>query len=179
MSDMRKIIRRTDGVSPAPQPERQSGGNMISDMITGSISREMIPQGIMDNPVVGTMMEGFDRVKEGYEQIKPFVPKIDPRDKTIEYDYSMPVGPGTLDFGGSYGFGDDNYNLYGRFSMNFDDGGIVDTPQMQDMIKKELSDEQKDYLYDFMLDFMFKQKQREQQEMDGRVPMFNYFDMEV
>ncbi len=64
MSDIRRMIRRTDGVSPAPQPERQqnSGGNMIRDMITGNLSREMIPQGIMDNPVVGTMMEGFDKL---------------------------------------------------------------------------------------------------------------------
>jgi hypothetical protein len=179
MSDIRRMIKKTDRVTPVPQSNRQSGGNMISDLITGNISREMIPQGIMDNPVVGTMMEGFDRIKEGYEQIEPFVPKIDPRDKTIEYDYSREVGPGTLDFGGSYGFGDDNYNIYGRYTINFDDGGIVNTPQMQDMIKKELTDEQKDYLYDFMLDFMFKQKQREQQEMEGNMPRFNYFDMEV
>ena len=43
----------------------------------------------------------------------------------------------------------------------------------------ELTDEQKDYLYDYMLDFMFKQKQREQMENEGRIPPFNYFDMEV
>ena len=178
-NNISRMVRKTDGVSPVPQSDRQSGGNMIRDMITGNLSREMIPQGIMDNPVVGTMMEGFDKMQEGYKKIEPFVPKIDPRNKTIEYDYSREVGPGTLDFGGSYGFGDDNYNLYGRFSMNFDEGGIVDTPQMQDMIKKELTDEQKDYLYDFMLDFMFKQKQREQQEMEGNMPRFNYFDMEV
>ena len=42
-----------------------------------------------------------------------------------------------------------------------------------------LTDEQKDYLYDYMLDFMFKQKQREQRENEGRIPPFNYFDMEV
>jgi hypothetical protein len=30
-----------------------------------------------------------------------------------------------------------------------------------------------------MLDFMFKQKQKEQQEMEGNMPRFNYFDMEV
>ena len=44
---------------------------------------------------------------------------------------------------------------------------------------KKLTDEMKDYLYDYLLDFMFKQRQKEQQENEGRIPPFNYFDMEV
>ena len=170
---MRNLIRRTDRISKAPEQNRQqdSGGSMMRDMITENISRDVVPQGIMDNPIVGTIMEGYDK-------IEPYIPeKIDttPGISGDFYGYEAPVGPGTLTFGADRGLD----NFYGGFQFSFDEGGIVDTPQMQDMIKKELTDEQKDYLYDFMLDFMFKQKQREQQEIDSRVPMFNYFDMEV
>ena len=134
------------------------------------------PVGVMqlanlkDNPIIGTIMEGYDK-------IEPYIPeKIDsPGISKDFYGYEAPVGPGTLTFGADRGLD----NFYGGFQFSFEEGGIVDTPQMQDMIKKELSDEQKDYLYDFMLDFMFKQKQREQQEMEGNMPRFNYFDMEV
>ena len=168
---MRNLIRRTDRISKAPEQNRQqdSGGSMMRDMITENISRDAVPQGIMDNPIVGTIMEGYDK-------IEPYIPKKLDEDMPGDfYGYEAPVGPGTLTFGADRGLD----NFYGGFQFSFEEGGIVDTPQMQDMIKKELTDEQKDYLYDFMLDFMFKQKQREQQEMDGRVPMFNYFDMEV
>ena len=169
---MRNLIRRTDRISKAPEQERQqdSGGNMMRNMITENISRDAVPQGIMDNPIVGTIMEGYDK-------IKPYIPeKIDnPIKEGDFYGYEAPVGPGTLTFGADRGLD----NFYGGFQFSFEEGGIVDTPQMQDMIKKELTDEQKDYLYDFMLDFMFKQKQREQQEMEGNMPRFNYFDMEV
>ena len=169
---MRNLIRRTDRISKAPKQERQqdSGGGMMRDMITENISRDAIPQGIMNNPIVGTIMEG-------YEKVKPYIPeKIDnPIKEGDFYGYEAPVGPGTLTFGADRGLD----NFYGGFQFSFEEGGIVDTPQMQDMIKKELTDEQKDYLYDFMLDFMFKQKQKEQQEMEGNMPRFNYFDMEV
>ena len=170
---MRNLIRRTDRISKAPEPNRQqdSGGNMMRDMITGNIDKESIPQGIMDNPIVGTIMEGYDK-------IEPYIPeKIDttPGISGDFYGYEAPVGPGTLTFGADR----DLDNFYGGYQFSFEEGGIVDTPQMQDMIKKELTDEQKDYLYDFMLDFMFKQKQKEQQEMEGNMPRFNYFDMEV
>ena len=170
---MRNLIRRTDRISKAPEQNRQqdSGGSMMRDMITENISRDAVPQGIMDNPIVGTIMEG-------YEKIEPFIPeKIDttPGISGDFYGYEAPVGPGTLTFGADRGLD----NFYGGFQFSFDEGGIVDTPQMQEMMKKELTDEQKDYLYDFMLDFMFKQKQKEQQEMEGNMPRFNYFDMEV
>ena len=133
------------------------------------------PVGVMqlanlkDNPIIGTIMEGYDK-------IEPYIPeKLDEDVPGDFYGYEAPVGPGTLTFGADRGLD----NFYGGFQFSFEEGGIVDTPQMQDMIKKELTDEQKDYLYDFMLDFMFKQKQREQQEMEGNMPRFNYFDMEV
>ena len=70
---MRRLIRRTDRISKVPEQERQqdSGGGMIRDMITENISKDAIPQGIMDNPIVGTIMEG-------YEKVKPYIPeKID------------------------------------------------------------------------------------------------------
>ena len=168
---MRNLIKRTGRISPVTEPTQQdSGGSMMRDMIIDNITRDAAPQGIMDNPIVGTIMEGYDK-------IKPYIPeKIDnPIKEGAFYGYEAPVGPGTLTFGADRGLD----NFYGEFKFSFDEGGIVDTPQMQDMIKKELTDEQKDYLYDFMLDFMFKQKQREQQEMEGNMPRFNYFDMEV
>jgi hypothetical protein len=170
---MRNLIRRTDRISKAPEQNRQqdSGGSMMRDMITENISRDAVPQGIMDNPIVGTIMEGYDK-------IEPYIPeKIDttPGISGDFYGYEAPVGPGTITFGADRGLD----NFYGGYKFSFDEGGIVDTPQMQEMMKKELTDEQKDYLYDFMLDFMFKQKQKEQQEMEGNMPRFNYFDMEV
>ena len=170
MSDIRRMIKRTDGVTPVPQSNRQSSGNMMRNMITENIGKDNIAQGIMNNPIIGTIMEGYDK-------IEPYIPeKIDnPIKEGDFYGYEAPVGPGTLTFGADRGLD----NFYGGFQFSFEEGGIVNTPQMQDMIKKELTDEQKDYLYDFMLDFMFKQKQREQQEMEGNMPRFNYFDMEV
>ena len=168
---MRNLIKRTGRISPVTEPTQQdSGGSMMRDMIIDNISRDAAPQGIMDNPIVGTIMEGYDK-------IEPYIPeKIDsPGISKDFYGYEAPVGPGTITFGADRGLD----NFYGGFQFSFEEGGIVDTPQMQDMIKKELSDEQKDYLYDFMLDFMFKQKQREQQEIEGNMPRFNYFDMEV
>ena len=172
MSNIRRMVKKTDRVSPSPQPERQqdSGGSMMRNMITENISRDAVPQGIMNNPIIGTIMEGYDK-------IEPYIPeKIDnPIKEGDFYGYEAPVGPGTLTFGADR----DLDNFYGGFQFSFDEGGIVDTPQMQEMMKKELTDEQKDYLYDFMLDFMFKQKQKEQQEMEGNMPRFNYFDMEV
>jgi len=136
--------------------------------LTGG-GQDFMRSGIMNNPIVGTIMEGYDK-------IKPYIPeKLDEDMPGDFYGYEAPVGPGTITFGADRGLD----NFYGGFKFSFEEGGIVDTPQMQDMIKKELTDEQKDYLYDFMLDFMFKQKQREQQEMEGNMPRFNYFDMEV
>jgi hypothetical protein len=180
MSDIRRMIKRTDRVTPVPQSNRQSGGNMMRDMITENISKDNIAQGIMNNPVAQGIMNNpiVGTIMEGYDKIEPYIPeKIEttPGISGDFYGYEAPVGPGTLTFGADRGLD----NFYGGFKFSFDEGGIVDTPQMQDMIKKELTDEQKDYLYDFMLDFMFKQKQREQQEMEGNMPRFNYFDMEV
>ena len=191
MSSIERIIRRTDGVSPIPQPERQSGGNMMRDMIIDNISRDAIPQGIMNNsiaqgimnnPIVGTIMEGYDKIENYIPKNIDTVPGMS--GKFYGYDIQSENIPGTITLGLSPNLD----QFYGGINFSFEDGGIVNTEQAEEMLKEykpftgkkqELTDEQKDYLYDFMLDFMFKQKQKEQQEMDGRVPMFNYFDMEV
>ena len=166
-----------------------SGYEQIGDMerliqLQGG-GEDYMPAGILanvvDNPVV-------NRIKEGYEQFKPFIPsEIDQNvNPDVDfYGYSAPVGPGQVDFGVDR----DLENVYGGFKFAFDDGGIatlagdleqrMTPPDPQNIDPKRLTDEQKDYLYDYMLDFMFKQKQREQMENEGRVPPFNYFDMEV
>ena len=126
---------------------------------------------------------------EGYEKINPYLPEVDLGDKKIEYQYEKPVGPGIFSLGGQYDIDDNQYGLDFGYKFSFEDGGIatlagdleqrMTPPDPQQMDPKKLTDEQKDYLYDYMLDFMFKQKQREQMENEGRIPPFNYFDMEV
>ena len=138
--------------------------------LTGG-GQDFMESGIMSNPILRT-------IKEGYEKIEPYLPSEIEQNVNPDvdfYGYSAPVGPGILDFG----VDKDLENVYGGFKFAFEEGGIVDTPQAQETIKKKLTDEQKDYLYDFMLDFMMKERLREQQEMESRVPPFNYFDMEV
>ena len=138
--------------------------------LTGG-GQDFMESGIMSNPILRT-------IKEGYEKVEPYLPGEIEQNVNPDvdfYGYSAPVGPGILDFGVDKDF----ENVYGGFKFSFEEGGIVDTPQAQETIKKKLTDEQKDYLYDFMLDFMMKERLREQQEMESRVPPFNYFDMEV
>ena len=178
---MRNLIGRTNRISVAPEQNRQrgSGGDRMRDMITENISTEPVPQGIMENPVI-------DRIKKSYEKIEPYIPKkLDEETQGEFYGYEAPMGPGILTFGTDRDFD----NFYGGYQFNFNDGGIATlagdleqrmTPlDPQQINPKKLTDEQKDYLYDYMLDFMFKQKQREQMENEGRIPPFNYFDMEV
>ena len=130
-----------------------------------------------------------NKIKEGYQQVEPYLPDVDIGDKSIGYDYERPMGPGIFSLGGEYDFDDNEYGLDFGYKFAFDDGGIATlagdleqrmTPlDPQNIEPKRLTDEQKDYLMDYMLDFMFKQKQREQMENEGRVPPFNYFNMEV
>ena len=140
---------------------------------------EDFPTGIMlamsNNPTV-------DKIKNIYNRVDPFVPDIDIDDREIGYDYEKDLGPGTFNIGGNYDFDDNQYDFNLGYKMTFDDGGIATLPTPEGMQKRErvpLTDEQKDYLYDYMLNFMFKQKQREQQEMEGRIPPFNYEGLEV
>ena len=172
MSSLRRGVNvSNDRFSRNRNEGRGQGVDSMRDMI-GNKATSQIREAIDQNPILS-------RIEQGYKKIEPFMPKINPSDKTIEYDYTLPVGPGQLNIGGEYDFDNDGYNLFGNYSFSFEEGGIVDTPQAQETIKKKLTDEQKDYLYDFMLDFMMKERLREQQEMESRVPPFNYFDMEV
>jgi len=169
MSSLRRMVKQSNN-RISEEPPQQANRIMNNDII-GSMIQEAVPSGIMNSPII-------TGIKEGYNKVEPFIPeKITPEDGITGefYGYELPRGPGTLTFGTNRDFD----QFYGGYKFEFDEGGIVDTPQMQDMIKKELSDEQKDYLYDFMLDFMMKEKMREQQENEGRMPKFNYFDMEV
>ena len=75
-----------------------------------------------------------------------------------------------------------NVSSHRKYTITFNEGGIATLPTPEGMQKKErvpLTDEQKDFLYDYMIDFMIKQKQREQREMKGRIPPFNYEGLEV
>jgi len=129
-----------------------------------------------------------------YNEYKDKFGEYDFGDKEYSYDYEKEIGPGTLGIGGKYDFDDEEGKIGATYSMTFDDGGIATLPEfdipdymtkdhyMQQVVPKEkvpMTDDQKDYLYDYMLDFMFKQKQREQREMKGRILPFNYEGLEV
>jgi hypothetical protein len=154
--------------------------NILSPQITDRA--ENVVNSIKNSPIIGPVIEGYNKVE-------PYLPDVDIGDKSIGYDYERPVGPGLLSIGGEYDFDDNEYGLDFGYKFSFEDGGIatlagdleqrMTPPDPQNIDPKRLTDEQKDYLYDYMLDFMFKQKQREQMENKGRVPPFNYFDMEV
>ena len=123
----------------------------------------------------------FSALKDYKKKIEDRVGKYNFGENKYEYDYEKELGPGTLGLGGNYDFDDNQYGLNIGYKMIFDDGGIATLPTPEGMQREKvpLTDEQKDYLYDFMLDFMFKQRQREQQEMEGRIPPFNYEGLEV
>ena len=120
-----------------------------------------------------------NKIKEGYQQVEPYLPDVDIGDKSIGYDYERPMGPGIFSLGGEYDIDDNEYGLNFGYKFGFDEGGIASLPKTNEMGKTPMTDEQKDYLYDYMLDFMMKQRMREQQEMEGRVPPFNYEGLEV
>ena len=148
---------------------------------------DYMPAGIMNNPIV-------NGIKEGYDKVEPYLPDVNLGNETLGYNYETPMGPGIFSLGGEYDYGSNDYGLDFGYKFGFDEGGIATLPEfdipdymtkdqyMQQMVPKEkvpMSDEQKDYLYDYMLDFMMKQRMREQQEMEGRVPPFNYEGLEV
>ena len=167
MSNMMRRMVKESNPRVSEEPRQETNRIMNNDII-GSMIKEAVPSGIMTSPIITGL-------KEGYNKVEPYIPEKVETAPGISGDFYGYELPGGFTFGTNRDFD----QFYGGYKFEFDEGGIVDTPQMQDMIKKELSDEQKDYLYDFMLDFMMKEKMREQQEMEGRVPPFNYFDMEV
>ena len=187
MSSLRRgVVASGDNFSRREDIGNQRGEmfRQFKDSLSPQISerRNNIVDAAKNSGVLGPIIEG-------YEKINPYLPDVDIGDKSIGYDYERPMGPGIFSLGGEYDFDDNQYGLDFGYKFSFDDGGIATlagdleqrmTPSdPQNIEPKRLTDEQKDYLMDYMLDFMFKQKQREQMENEGRIPPFNYFDMEV
>ena len=180
MSSLRRgVLTSGDNFSRREDIGNQRGEmfRQFKDSLSPQISerRNNIVDAAKNSGVLGPIIEG-------YEKINPYLPEVDLGDKKIEYQYEKPVGPGIFSLGGQYDIDDNQYGLDFGYKFSFDDGGIATLPTpegMQESKRVPLTDEQKDYLYDYMLDFMFKQKQREQMENEGRIPPFNYFDMEV
>ena len=116
-----------------------------------------------------------------YNQYKDKYGEFDFGDMEYSNSYEKELGPGILGFDGSYDFDDNDAKMGINYSMSFDDGGIATLPETQSMQqpKVPMTDEQKDYLYDYMLDFMIKQRMKEQKEMEGKIPPFNYEGLEV
>ena len=97
---MRDIIKKTNIATPVQggqQSSQGSGGNMMRDMITDNISRDAIPQGIMDNPIVGTIMEGYDKIENYIPKNIDTVPGIS--GKFLGYDIQSENIPGTITLG--------------------------------------------------------------------------------
>ena len=180
MSSLRRgVLTSGDNFSRREDIGNQRGEmfRQFKDSLSPQISerRNNIVDAAKNSGVLGPIIEG-------YEKINPYLPEVNLGDKKIEYQYEKPVGPGIFSLGGQYDIDDNQYGLDFGYKFSFEDGGIASltTPEgMQENERVPLTDEQKDYLYDYMLDFMFKQKQREQMENEGRIPPFNYFDMEV
>ena len=187
MSSLRRgVVASGDNFSRREDIGNQKGEmfRQFKDSLSPQISerRNNIVDAAKNSGVLGPIIEGYDKVE-------PYLPEVNLGDETIEYEYERPMGPGIFSLGGEYDYGTNDYGLDFGYKFSFDDGGIATlagdleqrmTPSdPQNIEPKRLTDEQKDYLMDYMLDFMFKQKQREQMENEGRIPPFNYFDMEV
>jgi len=186
MSSLRKGVQNSDNISKGRDTNNQAGEmfRTFQDIVSPQIVNRA-------EDVVGSMQSSpiFGPIMQGYEKVQPYLPDVNLGDETIGYEYERPMGPGIFSFGGEYDYGTDDYGLDFGYKFGFDEGGIatltedleqrMTTPDPQMIEPKKLTDEQKDYLYDYMLDFMFKQKQREQREMEGRIPPFNYEGLEV
>jgi hypothetical protein len=150
-------------VNVGPQPSRDTTGlgGFINMLDTGNVGYGYMLNRMFGLPFDQEFMDWEDKYGGDYDSLTG--------DHLREYHTSSERQPG--------------------LENQFDNGGIatlagdleqrMTTPDPQVTNPKKLTDEQKDYLMDYMLDFMFKQRQREQQENEGRIPPFNYFDMEV
>ena len=180
MSSFRKGVRASGDRFSVDRPVNNRSGEMFrkfKDVLSPQISERR--NNIVDAAKNSNL---FNPIVEGYNKVEPYLPDVNLGEKRIAYDYERPVGPGIFSLGAEYDFDDNDYGLDFGYKWEFDKGGIASLPTPEGMQKSErvpLTDEQKDYLYDYMLDFMFKQKQREQQEMEGRIPPFNYEGLEV
>ena len=45
------------------------------------------------------MSSFVNKIKEGYQQVEPYLPDVDIGDKSIGYDYERPMGPGIFSVG--------------------------------------------------------------------------------
>tara|TARA_R100000951_G_scaffold104086_1_gene97127 strand:- start:283 stop:834 length:552 start_codon:yes stop_codon:yes gene_type:complete len=183
MSSLRRGVQNSDNISRGRDTNNQTGEmfRTFQDIVNPQVANraENVVNSVKNSSILGPVIQG-------YEKIEPYIPKkLDEETQGEFYGYEAPMGPGILTFGTDRDFD----NFYGGYQFNFNDGGIATlagdleqkmTPlDPQQINPKKLTDEQKDYLYDYMLDFMFKQKQREQMENEGRIPPFNYEGLEV
>jgi len=178
----RGVEKNPDNFSRRENKNNQSGEmfRTFKDMMSPQIrnkTESMINSG-KNSPVLRPLIEG-------YEKVKNILPEVDLNNQRISKYYEKEMGPGIFSLGGDYDYGNNGFNLGGEFTMSFEDGGIATLPEgkteepgMQQP-RVPMSDEQKDYLFDYMMDFMMKQKMREQQEMEGKIPPFNYEGLEV
>ncbi len=179
---LRGGVENSDNFSKRTDTKNQSGEmfrtfkNIMSPEITNRT--EAFTDSLKNSSI-------FNPILEGYQKISPLLPELNPGEKNIGYTYEKEVGPGMFNIGGDYDYGNNDYNFDIGYKMGFDEGGIATLPEgnteepgMQQP-KVPMTDEQKDYLFDYMMDFMMKQKMREQQEMEGKIPRFNYKGLEV
>ena len=176
MSSLRKGVQNSDNISRGRDTNNQTGEmfRTFQDIVSPQIANraEDVVGSIKNSSILGPIIRGYDKVES-------YLPDVDIGDKSIGYDYERPMGPGIFSLGGEYDIDDNEYGLNFGYKFGFDEGGIASLPKTNEMVKTPMTDEQKDYLYDYMLDFMMKQRMREQQEMEGRVPPFNYEGLEV
>ena len=195
MSNFRRGVKASGDRFSIDSPVNNQRGEMLrqfknlgENVFSPQISKER------DNIVAAAKNSDFFRpVIEGYDRVEPYLPNVNLGEKRVSYDYERPVGPGILSIGGNYDYGSNDYGLFGKYKIEFDDGGIatlptphdnegiatLPTPERMQRERVPLTEEQKNYLYDYMLDFMFKQKQREQMEQENIIPPFNYEGLEV
>ena len=176
MSSLRRGVQNSDNISRVRNTNNQTGEmfRTFQDIVSPQVANRA-------EDVVGSMKNSsiLGPIIQGYDKIEPYLPDVDIGDKSIGYDYERPMGPGIFSLGGEYDIDDNEYGLNFGYKFGFDEGGIASLPKTNEMGKTPMTDEQKDYLYDYMLDFMMKQRMREQQEMEGRIPPFNYEGLEV
>ena len=187
MSNFKRGVRASGNRFSVDRPVNNQSGEMFrqfKDVLSPQISERR--NNIVDAAKRSNL---FNPIVEGYNKIEPYLPNVDLGEKRIGYDYETQMGPSIFSLGAEYDVDDNDYGLDFGYKWKFDNGGIatltedleqrMTTPDPQVTKPKKLTDEMKDYLYDYLLDFMFKQRKREQQENEGRIPPFNYFDMEV
>ena len=176
MSSLRRGVENSENISRGRDTNNKTGEmfRTFQDIVNPQIANRA-------QDVVGSMKSSsiLGPIIQGYDKVSPYLPDVDVRDKRVGYDYERPMGPGIFSLGGEYDIDDNEYGFNAGYKFEFDEGGIASLPETQQSEKVPMTDEQKDYLYDYMLDFMMKQRMREQQEMEGKIPPFNYEGLEV